>query len=88
MNLGEFFEHRNGLGFLVEPLERLCEQRQGFDVARVGLEADLQFLQRTTRIVATDVQRRQLTREIVILRLVPEQTLGNLEKILLAILFA
>ena len=37
----ELLEHRNRLRFLVERLERLREQSEGLDVARVGLEARL-----------------------------------------------
>src|SRR5205823_4711693 len=66
-----------------ERLEREREQAERLDVARVGLEAQLELLERAPRIVAAQIEPRELAVERVIVGLVPEQTLGDLDEVVL-----
>jgi len=84
----QLLEHADRLGLLVERLERLGEQAEGLDVARIGLEAGLELLQRPPRIVAPQVQPGELAVERLVVRLVPQQALGDLEEVVLAALAA
>ena len=79
----ELLEHADGLRLLIERLERLREQPERLDVARIGLEARLQLLQRAARIVATQVQARELAVERVVRRAMPQQALGDLDEVVL-----
>jgi hypothetical protein len=78
---GQLLEHRHGLGALIERLERLRQERQRLDVARVGLEAQLELLQRAPRIVLAQVQAGELAVEISLLGAVPQQALGDLDEV-------
>ena len=77
---------RDRLRLLIERLERVREQAERLDVARIGLEARLQLLQRAARIVAAQVQTGELAVERVVVGLVPEQALGDLDEVVLAAL--
>ena len=79
---------RDRLRLLVERLEREREQTERLDVARIGLEARLQLLQRAARIVAAQVEPGELAIERVIVGLVPEQALGDLDEVVLPALAA
>ncbi len=84
----ELLEHRDGLALLVERLERLRQERQRLDVARIRLEADLELLQRAPRIAAAEVEPGELAVEITVVGAVPEQTLGDLDEVVLTVLAA
>src|SRR5262249_30140373 len=86
VNARELLEHRDGLRLLLESLERLREQAERLDVARIRLEARLELLQRAPRIVSPQVQPGELAIQRVIIRLVPQQTFGDLDEIVLAAL--
>ena len=88
VNARELLQHRDGLGFLIERGERDREQAERLDVARIGLEARLELLQRAARIVAAQVQAGELAVERVVIRLVPQQALGDLDEVVLPALAA
>jgi hypothetical protein len=74
------------LAGLPDEVERLGEEAQRVEVARVGLEADLQLaegLQAVVRLVAGEVQLRGDAR-VRRVRLVVEQPLGDLQRVVAA----
>jgi hypothetical protein len=60
VDAGQLLQHGHGLGDLAQLLERLGQHLQRAQVARIGLEADLQLRQRALRDAAAQVLLRQL----------------------------
>ena len=81
-------EHRDGLALLIERLERLGQEAERVNVARIRLEAGLELLQRAARIGAAQVQVGQLAVERHVVRLVPEQPLGHLDEVVEPVVLA
>lgn len=78
--------HLDGLGRLADLVERLREQRERVEIARVGLEADLQLrerLQAVVRLVAREVELRGDAR-VRRVGLVVQEALDDLQRVLAA----
>jgi len=73
----ELLEHADRLGLLLEGLERLGEQAEGLDVARIGLEAGLQLLERAPRVIAPQVQPGELAVERLVVGFVLASSAGS-----------
>ncbi len=71
----------DGLRLLVERQESSRQESERLHVARIGLEAGLELLQRVPRVVALQVEPGELAVHRMVVGLVPDEPLGHLDEV-------